>query len=83
MDDVNRYIVKWRDGDGGEARTLQTSFNVRGLTPNTTYNVTVAARNRCGVGTISSAYFVITDVSIETPMSLSTAQTSMMLLPKL
>jgi len=62
VDDANRYIIKWRGSDGivGENTTSQASCTVRGLTPNTKYNVTVAARNSCGCGTGSNISFVTT-----------------------
>jgi len=50
VDDADQYSVNWR-GDGSQAReatTSQTSHTITGLTPNTTYYVTVIAINGCG-----------------------------------
>jgi len=53
VDGADQYIVRWRNGSSSvrEAVTSQTSHNITGLTPNTTYNVTITARNSCGLGT--------------------------------
>ena len=51
VDDADQYTVNWRsDGNAKEAFTTRTSCTVRELTPNTTYYVTVTARNSCGHG---------------------------------
>ena len=78
VDGANGYIVKWRDGDDGEAKASQTSCTVRGLTPNTIYHVTVTARNICGRGA-SSNFFVVTTsgmTALVTPLLSSIASTT-------
>ena len=53
---VDRYIVNWTDGTNPIQTVIvnETSYNVTGLSPNTTYTVTVAAVNKCGIGTFST-----------------------------
>jgi len=50
VDDADQYLVNWRSGssEAREATTSQTSHTITGLTPNTTYDVTVFAINGCG-----------------------------------
>ena len=61
----DRYIVKWTDGTNPiQIVTVnETSYNVTGLTPNTTYTVIVAAVNNCGTGTFSTNESVTTNIS--------------------
>ena len=49
---VYRYIVNWTDGTNPMQSVIihKISYTVTGLTPNTTYVVTVAAINMCGTG---------------------------------
>ena len=49
---VDRYIVNWTDGTNPMQTIIvhKISYTVTGLTPNTTYTVTVAAVNKCGTG---------------------------------
>ena len=53
---VDRYIVNWSDGTNPVESVVihNTSYTVTGLTPNTTYTVTVAAVNMCGTGLAST-----------------------------
>jgi len=64
VDDINKYLVNWRiDGGGGkatEATTSQTSRIITGLTPNTTYYVTVIVINSCGQSATGSDVFIDT-----------------------
>jgi len=49
--DAYQYNVRWRKGSGSvRAVTSQTSLNITGLIPNTAYNVTINAVNKCGSG---------------------------------
>ena len=60
---VDRYIVNWTDGTNPIQSVIahKISYTVTGLTPNTTYIVTVAAVNKCGTSADSSS--VRTNVS--------------------
>ena len=71
---VDRYIVNWTDGTNPiQTVTInETSYNVTGLSPNTIYTVTVAAVNKCGVGTFSTNELVTTNISF----SVDTASTA-------
>ena len=64
VDDTDLYSVTWRTGrlnSSRETATSQTSRTVTGLTPNTTYAVTIAAFNTvCGRGSESDVVMVIT-----------------------
>ena len=72
---VYRYIVNWTDG----ANLIQTvtvnttSYNVTGLTPNTTYNVTVAGVNKYDCSGPPSA---IRKVTTNISLSMDTASTT-------
>ena len=50
---VDRFIVNWSDGTNPIQSVIvhKISYTVTGLTPNTTYTITVAAVNMCGTGT--------------------------------
>ena len=60
---VDRYIMKWTDGTNPMQSVIvhMISYTVTGLTPNTTYIVTVADVNKCGTSADSSS--VTTNVS--------------------
>ena len=62
---VDRYIVNWTNGTNPiQIVTVnETSYNVTGLSPNTTYTVTVAAVNKCGIGVPSVDGRVTTSTS--------------------
>ena len=62
---VDRYIVNWTDGTNPIQSVIivhKVSLTVTGLTPNTTYAVTVAAVNKCG--TFAGNNSVRTNVSL-------------------
>jgi len=67
VDDADKYLVNWRrsGGKAREATTLQTLRTITGLTPNTTYDVTVFAINSCGQSVTSSDVFIVTTNEIE------------------
>jgi len=72
VDDANKYLVNWRIGSSSsssgevrEATILQTSHIITGLTPNTTYYVTVFAINSCGESATGSEIFIVTTNEIE------------------
>ena len=49
------YIVRWNgeDGSSGMDTVDGLSYNVTGLTPDTSYNITVASNSNCGAGPVS------------------------------
>ena len=55
------YIVRYGDGKEQAAEANATSAMLEGLTPNTTYNITVAARNAIGEGNESTPVRVMTE----------------------
>ena len=63
---VDGYMVNWTDGINHIQSVIvnETLCTVTGLTPNTTYTVTVAAVNVCGTGPASTG-----DNSVTTNMS--------------
>jgi len=66
VDDADKYLVNWSGGGKAkEATTLRTSHTITGLTPNTTYNVTVFAINGCGQSDTGSDVFIVTTNEIE------------------
>jgi len=66
VDDADKYLVNWSGGGRiREATTLQTSRTITGLTPNTTYVVTVFAINGCGESDTSSDVFIVSTNEIE------------------
>ena len=71
---VDRYIVNWTDGTNliQTVTVNETSYNVTGLTLNTTYTVTVAAVNKCGIGVPS----VDGRVTISTSPSMNSVSTT-------
>ena len=62
------YIVRWsgEDGSSGMDTVDRLSYTVTGLTPDTSYNITVAGNNTCGVGPVSNI------IMTSTPMGPST-----------
>jgi len=70
VDDANQYIINWRaKGDNVEKTHLtpNTSHTIRGLTPNTNYNVTV---NVCGNVTIDNSLLVTTNMTTPTNLTI-------------
>jgi len=71
VDDADGYSVKWRvngDKNGNDGKsgvsTSNTSHTIRELTPNTSYSVTVTAKNGCGNSNISNSLLVTTNMTI-------------------
>ena len=79
---VDRYIitVNWTDGTNPiqTATVNETSYNVTGLSPNTTYAVNVAVVNECGIGVPCADGRVTTSAS-PSMNSVSTTYTSVFL----
>jgi len=66
VDDADKYLVNWSGGGKArEATTLRTSRTITGLTPNTTYYVTVFAINGCGETSTGSDVLIVTTNEIE------------------
>ena len=61
---VITYVLTWSDlaGHSETTTTHDTSYNVTGLTPITTYAVTVTARDQCGSG-LTTAKIIATTYS--------------------
>ena len=78
VDHADNYTVNWRSGNGVGEKTIKSrTCTVRGLTPNTKYNVTVTTSNKCGIGTVSDAFPFITNASINlfiTPISMASSK---------
>ena len=70
---ANRYILMWTDGTTPiQSVTVHgTSYTVTGLTPNTTYNVTVTVVNSC-TGSLSTNAIVMTRMSNATTTATNT-----------
>ena len=69
------YAVRWygEDGSNGSDTVNGLSYNMTGLTANTSYSVTVVAINTCcGAGPVSDVVMVMTDMKPPPPMPSST-----------
>ena len=73
------YTVRWygEDGSNGIATVDDgLSYNVTGLTANTSYNVTVVAINTCcGAGPVSNVVMVMTNMISPTTTSIAPTPT--------
>ena len=62
---VDGYVVVWnhKSDSGGDVHVNNTLYTITGLDPNTTYFVSVFARNKCGKGRGSIPEIVTTNLS--------------------
>ena len=69
------YTIMWDQGTGtyiqAAAGVTTTSYTKKGLTPGTTYNFKVQARNVIGVGSLTSAFSIVAAIVPDVPATLT------------
>ena len=73
------YNVTWYNESGiiGMDTVNGTSYNVTGLTANTSYNITVVAINACGAGPVSNVIITVRPPTLPPPTTTASVTTTL------